>query len=243
MTLIDYLKVIRKRWLVIAAVILAACSAAGYLGTAFDRPVYQANSKIIVKGDTPAVPAIMINTYKELIFTAPIMQKVAGRHPELRLTSRQLAQSLSVSVSAGSQMMNVSWSGPSYLEAARIVNAVAEVLRSEAPRMLNAGQELVVIPSDPEAPPAPKQTGLAFVLLLSFVASSVLSVLLAFLIEYFDSGVRTAEEAESVLGIPVVGTIPDIRKSELKPAKPASVSASGYARKGKGEEQHVHVNG
>lgn len=251
MTLSDYVKIVRKRWLLVAIVVTAACLGAGYYGSIVSKPVYEASSKIIVgkatmengllqmsPGDA-AVSAMLVNTYKQLIRTPGILQQVAATHPELHVSADALLQSLQVGSVAGSQIMDVSWKDPSYARASEIVNAVTSVFQAKVPDILRTDSTMIVIPSDPQLPPASEQTGLTFLLLVAFTVSSFAAVFLAFLLEYFDTRLREAEQVEQLLDVPVLAGIPEIRKTDAMNAKPAA--AKRYARTQ--EERHVHLNG
>jgi len=251
MTLSDYVTIVRKRWITVAIVIAAACLAAGYYGSMMIQPVYEANSKIIVgkatmengllqmsPGDA-AVSAMLVNTYKQLIRTPGILQAVATAHPELSVTADELLQSLQVSSVSGSQIMDVVWKDRSYKRASDIVNAVTGVFRVKAPGILMTDSAMIVIPSDPELPPASEKTGLTFILLVAFTASLFIAVFLAFLLEYFDASLKDTEQVERLLEIPVLAGIPEIRKTDVKSARP--VSATLFTRTQ--EERHVHING
>ncbi|MBW5448383.1 hypothetical protein GE107_20270 [Cohnella sp. CFH 77786] len=252
MTLSDYLSVIRKRWIMIVLLVAAACAASGYAVSANNQPIYQATSKIIVNqarlengklqlnpGDV-AVNGMLINTFKELIKTPAILQSVVKAHPDLNVTTGELVNSLKVSTATGSQIMSISIEDPSYERASQIVNAVAAVFRVEAPAILNVDSDMIVIPSNPDTKSAGQQTGLAFVLLVAFVASFIVSVFLAYLLEYFDTSLREPKQVEQWLGIPVMAGIPEIRKSDIKHVKQAAAAPSF---KRVGEDQHVHING
>jgi len=54
------------------------------------------------------------------------------------------------------------------------------------------------------------------VLFLTTVAGLLLGALLAFLVEYLDSGFKTAARVEQVLGYPVLGMVPAIRLTRLR---------------------------
>lgn len=251
MTLSDYVKIVRKRWIMITIVVTAACLAAGYYGSIVSKPVYEANGKIIVgkatmengllqmsPGDA-AVSAMLVNTYKQLIRTPGILQEVVATHPELNVTADELLQSLQVGSMSGSQIMDVSWKDPSYARASAIVNAVTDVFRVKAPSILRTDSAMIIIPSDPLLPPASEKTGLAFLLLVAFTASSFAAVFIAFLLEYFDTRLKEAEQVEQLLSVPVLAGIPEILKTDVKSAKPAA--ATLFARTQ--EERHVHING
>jgi capsular polysaccharide biosynthesis protein len=250
MTLTDYGKVIRKRWILIAIIIVCSCVAAGYAGSRFSLPSYEAKSQLIVNKTTLAedgnfliqqadlaVNIMLINTYKELIKTPPILQLVVKQNPDLRLTVSELTEKLKVTTSPGSQIMTVVFSDPSYGRASKTVNAVMSVFIHESPGIMKVENAGILSQADPSNAPVPKQTGLVLIVLIALIASSFIAVPLAFLLEYFDDSAGEAAVLEKMIGLTVITEIPVIRRSDLKHLK----QAASYKRVG--EESHVHVNG
>lgn len=251
MTLFDFIKMIRKRWLLIAIIVTTGCAAAGYAGTVYLEPVYRATGKIIVSKSSPdgstvmsagdaAVSAMLINTYKELIRTPQVVQQVVQSHPELNVTAEQLLESLQVSSSPGSQIMNITWKDRSFDSASDIVNAVIHQFQQLAPRIMPTDHVMIVIPADPATPTASEQTSLAFILLVALVVSSIAAGFLAFMLESLNSGLRETAQVERLLEVPVIAAIPVIRKDDLADTAPASGAKRFIRAK---EEQHVRLNG
>lgn len=251
MTLFEFIRVIRKRWLLMAIIVASGCAAAGYAGSVYLEPVYPATGKIIVSkssadggvlmssGDA-AVSAMLIHTYKELIRTPQVVQKVVQAHPELKVTPEQLLQSLQISAAPGGQIMNVTWKDRSFNNASAIVNAVIQQFQQLAPEIMQTDYVMIAIPADPAMPSVSEQTSLTLILLVSFIVSSLAAGFLAMMLEALHSGFREAAQVERLLEIPVIATIPVIKKSDLANPAPA-LSSSRYM--GKKEERHVRLNG
>jgi capsular polysaccharide biosynthesis protein len=83
---------------------------------------------------------------------------------------------------------------------------------------------------------APQETGLVYVLLISFIVSTTLAFLIAFLLESFDRRLKEAEDVENLLGIPVMASVAEIKKKHLKRIKPIT------SFKRVGDEKHVHAH-
>jgi uncharacterized protein involved in exopolysaccharide biosynthesis len=60
----------------------------------------------------------------------------------------------------------------------------------------------------PVVPPVPSQSGRALLLAIGFVAAAVAGVLVAYALHALDPYLRTADQVTSVLGIPVLATLP-----------------------------------
>ena len=94
MELKGYLKVIRKKLLLIASIVLAACVLTGIKSFLYTDPVYQASAKLIVNQsfevdgkqmvDWSSIQSniMLINSYKEIIDSAAILDKVVSKYPD-----------------------------------------------------------------------------------------------------------------------------------------------------------------
>lgn len=249
MTLMEYVEMMRKRWVLMTVIVAISCAAAVYAGNRFSEPAYQAASQLIV-GKTDAAGNILlmdqadmaanimlINTYKELIKSPPILKQVAKRYPRLQLTVEELRTKLKVTTAAGSQIMGLSFEDKSYARASQTVNAVTQIFIHETPGILKVQNVRVLSESDPTAAPSPEQTPLMLYFLIAFVASAVVAAAVAFLLETFDESMKQPKDVEKAVGLTVIAAIPDIRKADLKHLK----QTAAYKRVG--EETHVHVNG
>ena len=82
-------------------------------------------------------------------------------------------------------------------EEARIANALDDL------RILNVAiAEEATVPFEPSGPSR------SFLLLIAAVAAALTGVVLAFVVDYLDPSFRTPAEVESILGIPVIASIP-----------------------------------
>jgi capsular polysaccharide biosynthesis protein len=245
------MNILRKRWLMMVIIVAAGCSMAGYIGTVYLEPVYRATGKIIVSKSAPdgsvgtgagdaTVSTMLINTYKELIRTPQIVQQVVQTHPELNVTAEQLLESLQVSVAPGSQIMNVSWKDRSFEHASGIVNAVIQQFQRLAPDILHTDHVMIAIPADPTTPSSSEQVSLPVVLLAAFIASTIVAGFLALLLEALHSGLRDTDQVEYLLEVPVLATIPVIRKHDYI-QQTAKSSVAGFVQTK--EDRHVRFNG
>src|SRR4051812_45134492 len=132
MELQDYLKTIQKRLGLIILLVLVSCTLSGVLFIQTSHSTYQAVSKLIVNKtnvvdgqqniDTTTVGAniMLINTYKELIRSEPILQEVIRQNPQFKLTVSKLVSLMKVSSAANSQVMSIMIQDTSYQQAAQI---------------------------------------------------------------------------------------------------------------------------
>jgi capsular polysaccharide biosynthesis protein len=250
MNLFDYLKIVRRRAVLILTIIIVTCAVAGVIHSRIAKPVYQASSKIIVnQSETTidgqqlidqsklAVNIMFINTYKELIKTPPVLEEVVKLHPGLGITADELAGKMTVASAQGSQIMTITVEDGSYERASNIVNALTKVFKEEIPKIMRIENIEILSESNPLNPTVPQETSLVYVLLISVILSGTLGAMIAFMLEFFDGRMREPEEIETLLGVTVLASVGEIKKSQLNNLK----TISSFKRVG--EEKHVHAHG
>ncbi len=79
---------------------------------------------------------------------------------------------------------------------------IADRIRLTAPR------DTIVIHSEPQLPGAPSSPNYKLNLSIGAVVGLIAGVVVAFIYNYFDTSIKTLEEAERQLGLPVMGVIP-----------------------------------
>ncbi|GFN32775.1 YveK family protein [Paenibacillus xylaniclasticus] len=234
----DYLRIIRKRvWWIISLVVLVTLLVA--IGSIYVlKPVYEASTKIIVtkttsdidiqqlNTDTVNTNIKLIDTYKEIIKTPAIMDKVAAKYPELGLTSEQLIGKVSVSSVNNTQVMTVAVEDTSYQNAARIVNAVSKVFQNEIPALMSVKNVSILnFAKEDKANPEPVSPNVVLNSVIAFMLSLLVGIAISFLLEYLDDTVKTEEDVQSLLGLPILATIYRAGTEEINKEKNMSVSA------------------
>ncbi|MCR8632404.1 MULTISPECIES: YveK family protein [Paenibacillus] len=246
----DYIRIIRKRiWLVIIFVLVATLST-GVVSFFFLTPVYEASTKLIVNksNERQGMEQVDINsinlnlrlidTYKEVIKTPRIMDKVEKDYPQFGLTARELIRKVQVSSVNNTQVMTLAVQDPSYEKAASIVNAVSRVFQNEIPLIMKVDNVSLLNEADVEERALPVKPNKILNIAISFVVSLMLAVGIAFLIEYLDDTIKTEEDITKVLELPTLAMIARIKEEDLINER----SSSSLTKLQAGEASRVTVN-
>lgn len=229
MELKNYWRAVKKRlWLILLCVAAATATTAFYT---FDRytPQYQASSKLVINQtfsndsgveimDTGAMNnnIRLIETYKEIIRSSAIMEKVVEKYPELNATSDELIRIVNVYSVNNTQIMMISASGLSYERTAKIVNGISEVFRSEVPRIMKINNVTLLTEAPMLNNPKPVNAPAISNMLLSFIISLLFSVGLVFLLEYLDDTIKTEDDILKVFDVPVLASVTSIEKKDMR---------------------------
>ncbi|CAN7690658.1 Wzz/FepE/Etk N-terminal domain-containing protein [Paenibacillus sp. LjRoot153] len=224
----DYLKILQKRvWMIIAIVVLATVTT-GIISYFFMQPVYEASTKLIVNksNDQVGVSQVDINsvnlnirlidTYKEIIKTPRIMDKVVADYPELKISAEQLVNTVKVSSVNNTQVMTLVVQDPSYERAASIVNAVSIVFQSEIPKIMKVDNISLLNEAKDIELPVPVKPNKTLNVAVSFVVSLMIALGIAFLLEYLNDKLKTEEEVEQYLGLPTLTMIMKMKPEDFQ---------------------------
>lgn len=243
----DYLEIIKKRvWLILAFVIICTLTT-GIVSFWFIQPVYEASTKLIVNKsnetqglnplntDTINTNLRLIDTYKEVIKTPRIMDKVVKDYPQFNLTTQQLIDLVKVSSVNNTQVMTLIVQDRSYEKAANIVNAVSKVFQSEIPSIMKVDNVSLLNEAQLTDKPAPVKPNPKLNIAIGFVVSFMVAIGLAFLLEYLDDTVKNEEDVKQILGLPTLSMIVKIKEDDMINQR---TSTSRQA----GESKHATVN-
>jgi capsular polysaccharide biosynthesis protein len=229
----EYFMIIKKRlWLIVLCVLLSTILTAIYSNLHY-QPIYQASTKIIVNNTLArdqmgkeqidygaiGVNIALISTYKEIIKTPAIMDKVVQRYPDLNLSAEQLISIINVSDLNETQVMTIVARHYSYEKAVKIANAVSDVFQSEIPKIMKVDNVTILNRATTQDNPTPVNKKSNQYLILSFVASLVVAIGIIFLLEAMDDTLKTVEDIRLVLEISTLAFIPKMKEKELRSNK------------------------
>ncbi len=226
----DYFKILKKRiWLILISMTLITSATAAVSIYLLD-PVYEASTKLIVNKNMESLPAgsqatldlnminmniRLIDTYKEVIKTEAIMDRVVEQYPDLNLTAGQLISKVRVSSVNNTQVMTVSVQDESYIQAARIANAVSMVFQQQIPTIMSVDNVTILNEAKLNATPAPVRPNPMLNITIGLILSLMLGVGISLLLEYLDDSIKSEEDVLQYLQLPTLSVIVKIEESDL----------------------------
>jgi len=214
------LSVIKKRLLLIVLTVIAVTVATALFSIFFIQPKYEASTKIIVNQTASQMTTgqldlnqinssiRMIDTYKEIIRTPAIMEKVIETHPDLKLTMQELVKKVKVSSVNNTQVMTLIVQDTSYAKAAQIVNAVSDVFSKEISHIFQVENVSILnYANEAEEAVAPVSPNIKLNIAIAFLISLLLTIGVAFLLEMMDDTIKTEQDIAEHLGLPTLASI------------------------------------
>lgn len=214
-----------NRWYIIAAAtVVVGVLAAIYFYTPFFTPnTYSANTTVYVRnvqnGSTTSITTsdlnsstLLVNDYSELIKS----RRVTSRVCEMLGLPNLRGYTISISSVKDTRLIRISVSGPYPESVAYIANAFGSVFADVVSDVMGTDVQNVsvideaVIPTAPSGPQRLRNTGVAA--LAAFAATCLIIAL----INFIDNTLKTQEDVEEQIGIPVLALFALIEPDKKK---------------------------
>lgn len=151
----------------------------------------------------------LVNTYSEIIKSPRILDKVS-KNLKGKYSSKEISGMLTVSNQAESQILNIAVKNESREAASKVANEIADVFSKDVSKIMNVDNVSILSKADTngnQISPKPLINAVVGIFLGLIVA-----LIIIFLKEMLDKRIKTEEDVEEILGLPVLGTIQDFSK-------------------------------
>ncbi|MFD1851243.1 YveK family protein [Oceanobacillus bengalensis] len=230
----EIFEVIKKRFLLIIGLAIGAAFIAAIISYFLLTPEYENSSQFLVNQSNPdpeqqvtqtelRTNIELINTYNVIIRSPRILDEVANEL-NLDMSSGQLAQKINVSSAENSQVVTVTATDADPVLATDLANTTVEVFQKEIPELMNVNNVNVLSEAVLSENPSPVAPNPLLNIAIAIVLGVMVGVGLAFLLEYLDNTIKTEEDVEKKLEVPVLGVIPIIDEKDIRVSKNQEVA-------------------
>ncbi|MGO5139240.1 Wzz/FepE/Etk N-terminal domain-containing protein [Streptococcus alactolyticus] len=217
---IDVLYLLRKLWsrkffIIFIALVVGTIA---LLGSVFlIKPKYTSTTRIYVVNRTAdgitnqdlQAGSYLVKDYQEVITSNEVLSSVIDKE-KLSLTPNELSSMISVTIPTDTRVIAISVEDDNAQEATTIANTVREVAAEKIKAVTKVDDvttlEAAEVPKEPSSPNIKRNT------LIGVIAGGGLAVISIIILEVLDDRVRRPEDIEDVLGLPLLGIVPDIDK-------------------------------
>ena len=187
------------------------------------KPKYEATATVIVSSDKSntnlpsevATNKNLIDTYTQVVKSHRVLDKVKS-DMNTELSYSDMLGMIEVSAIKGTEIISIATTDRDAEFATKMTNKIAEHFVKEIAKIYN-DRNINVLDSA-VAPTEPANIKVGRQEIIAFAAGIIVSVSVLFLVFYFDRSVKTSEQVESQLHLPVIGKIHmiDAEKERLK---------------------------
>lgn len=224
----DYVRIIVKRIkLIVALVVLLAVITAVY-SYGFMKPVYESSTSLIVNNSQDAraldinsvnLDIRLVDTYKQIIKTAAITDKVAEKNPELGLNGDQISKMITVSSVSNTQVITISARDNDYEITVTVANEVAKMFVEQIPTIMTVNNVSILNEAKLVDDPSPVAPNPILNIALSIIVALLLGVGLALLLEYLDDTIKDEHDVQQYVNLPVLMSIPRVTQEDMEIGK------------------------
>ncbi len=226
---------LKKRFSIILIITLTAVLISGIVSFFFLTPVYQNSTQILVNKSSQdqnmynvndvRTNLELINTYNVIIKSPAILDKVAKK-VDSGLTYDQLNEKITVQSENQSQVVTISVQDEDPKQAVAIANTTAEVFKNEIATIMNVNNVSILAKATVKENQSPVKPNPMLNIAIALVVGLMAGVGLAFLLEYLDNTLKTEQDIEKSLGLPVLGVITTIDLSKEQELRSQTSAAS-----------------
>ncbi|MFD1031322.1 YveK family protein [Metaplanococcus flavidus] len=221
--------IIRKKMVLILILTVLAISIAAVISIYILTPTYQTSTQLLVNQEQTVDGQLtnqgiqtdlqLINTYSNIIKSPVILTQVIEQL-NLDTTAKELVGSITVNSSADSQMIDIVVEHEQPATAVLLANTTAEVFESEIQNLMNVDNVKIMWPAEETENPVPVKPNLVVNMAAAGAAGLILGIGLSFILAYMDTTIKSEEDIEKYLQLPLLGIISKI--AEVKAEKELS---------------------
>ena len=209
----------KRKFSIVLVALVFAIAAFGY--SAFlAKKEYQSTSRIYVVSrqnqDNNALTnsdlqagSYLVKDYREIILSQNVLTQ-AIEELKLDMTPAELSKKISVSVPTDTRILSITAKDGDPKEAARIANGLRNVAAEKIISVTKVSD--VTTLDEAEVPQSPSSPNIRRNVLLGFIAGAGLMVVLLVVVEVLDDRVKRPEDIEELMGLTLLGIVPDMKK-------------------------------
>lgn len=180
-------------------------------------PAYTATTRVYVVGQSSEsvttqdlqAGTYLVNDYKEIIKSNDVLSKVLAKE-ESKLATEELSKMITVSIPTDTRVISISVESKDPKEAAQLTNSVREVA-AEKIKEVTKVQDVTTL-EEAQVPEKPSSPNTKRNVVIGALAGAFIAILGVLLTEVLDDRVKRAEDVEEVLGLTLLGVVPNTDK-------------------------------
>lgn len=207
--------ILRNRWKIIFGVTFLITLIVTLVSFFAITPVYQVTAKVFIGKEQTTDPNYnnndvqmyqkLLKTYSELMKTNDLVENAIYKS-NLDITSKDVINALEITPSADTQILQVSYKNTDRILCEDTLIAIINEFMSETKEIIpNGTVKIVDSPELPENPVSPnKKMNIGIAVLVGIMAGSGIALLK----EYINDTLKSKEQTEKIMELPVIGMIP-----------------------------------
>lgn len=214
---LDILKAMKKRWLLILEIVLVCTIISVVYNFFIADPVYKTSTKLFIGKDVISegseYDSNEVNMYQKLMqtyagfATSSDLIERALSNIDIGLTVSVVKENFSVEAGENDLFLTFHYESENIDEGVKVLEAITDEFIEFSKQQIANGN--VVTVESPKYPTEPSSPNKVRNVIVSIVLGLVIAIGLTFIIEYLDNTVKSKSDIEKLLGVPVLGIVPE----------------------------------
>jgi capsular polysaccharide biosynthesis protein len=221
----DIMQTLKQRLRLIIIITAAAVALAAGVSYFVLTPVYDASTQLLVNQSAAEdqqqftsgelqTSRDLIDTYN-VIITSPRILEPTLEELNLEQSVGDLRNQINVSAEGESQVVTITVEDESPAAAVEIANTIAGTFQEDIIEIMNVDNVSVLSAAELGENPSPVAPNPTLNMAIAFVVGLMISVGIAFLLEFLDSTIKSEDDVEEKLGIPVLASISTMNTAKV----------------------------
>lgn len=220
----ELINLIKKRLLSIVGIMIFSIGIGAYVSVYIISPVYEAQTQLLVNQKNiiqeyawsqMETDLQLINTYN-VIMKSPVILNQVIKKLDLQMSEEKLANQIIVSNENDSKVVNVTVRAGEAQQAVDIANTITDVFQVEVPALINVDNITILSAAKLGDSPSPVKPNISYNLAIAGGLGLLIGISVAFLREILDTTIKTEQEVEELLQLPVMGVVGSIPLEKRK---------------------------
>lgn len=214
----DIVDAIKSRWQLIVSITLTSVIIASFFTFFIVKPKYEASTKLFIGKESSEnkdqsyssndvqMYQKLLKTYSDVIMTSDLVERALSSE-NLDVDSESVLSGLTVTPKTDTQILQIQYTNTDKNLAMEVVDAITqEFVKTSSELISNANVKIIETVKLPQSPVSPnKKLNIS----VAFVLGLLISTTLALVLEFMNNTFKDKEQVENILGVPVIGTIPN----------------------------------
>ena len=211
---------IKKKIGLLITITVVICLLGCIYGLFIQKPMYKSYTTIILGGnETTASQTItqsditlnknLVDTYAELVKSRRVLEQVIAEL-DLEETYEELSNKISVSSVNNTEIIKITVADSNPIEAKNVANVTANFFSKEVVKLYNMNNVNVLDEANEANEPyninIPKQV------IIYFFIGIIIALSILFIIFYFDRTIKSVEQVEQKIKLPILGGVEEYKK-------------------------------
>ncbi|MBC1575627.1 capsular biosynthesis protein [Listeria booriae] len=218
----DLLK--KNKWIIFISACVCTLLMSGYLYF-FSTPIYQSETQVLINQSVPQNTIVqsqdveanlqLINTYTSIIMSPRILEQVSNNMDDAYST-KDLEQMIKVNSTSDSQVIKINVESTNPSDAVKIANETVRIFSKDVPKIMKIDNIYVLSEASLDADAAPIKPHTTLLIVVAALLGIIWGIIIMFIRNLFDRSIKTVEDIEQTLGLPVLSIINEIKDEDLQ---------------------------